>query len=318
MSDKLQLVVAPRQTKVASMPSLNKWSYSPRRFDVDKILQLDEDLLARPFRLVSLFEMLKFQADWFVNKASVLAEVYATSATVPGDAKLSDVLKQRIREKFPLIKDGFTSDGLQLSVLCVDDILNTVDSMTVKQLGQKCDELGRRIHDELSLCLLLRIPSERKTLYEEVDPFGAKVTGNFGSAAYDTEEASKCLALDRSTACVMHLMRTLEAGIDAIALGVGVKITAVKAVGTWEQLLNMIRDAIQANNKANAPPWTAARPFFESALTYLHAVKDAWRNPVVHAESKYTPDEAERIYSAVKHLMMHLAEHLDEAGKFTP
>src|SRR5258707_740440 len=278
----------------------------------------DSIWLARPFRLVSLLEMLKFEADWFVSTATTLGMVRAHSDNAPTDKKLDDHLKGIVREKFPLVRDGCANDGLQLSALCVEDILNTVDSMTLRQLGQKCDELSRRIHDELSLCLLLRIPSEKKELYERVDPFGAKVTENFGSAAYDTEDASKCLALDRGTACVMHLMRVLEAGIDATALGVGVKITAVKAVSTWEQLLNMIRDAIQANNKANAPPWMAARPFFESALTYLHAVKDAWRNPAMHAESKYTPDEAERIYSAIKNLMVHLAEHVDDKGAFTP
>jgi hypothetical protein len=112
-------------------------------------------------------------------------------------------------------------------------------------------------------------------------------------------------------------MRVLETAIDAIALGVGVKVTAVKAVAAWEQLLNMIRDAIQANNKASAPPWAAARPFFESTYAYLHAVKDAWRNPAIHAEQKYTPAEAERIYVAIMNLMSNLAEHLNESGEFT-
>ena len=155
-------------------------------------------------------------------------------------------------------------------------------------------------------------------MYESSDPFGISVTAKFGSAAYDIEEASKCLALDRGTACVMHLMRVVEVAVDAIGLGVGVPVTAVKAISTWEQLLNLIRDKVSANNKGASPPWMAARSFFENAVAYLHSVKDAWRNPAMHAEQKYTPEEAERIYVAIKNLMTHLAGHLDENGAFTP
>jgi hypothetical protein len=47
-------------------------------------------------------------------------------------------------------------------------------------------------------------------------------------------------------------------------------------------------------------------------------VKDAWRNPAMHAEQKYTPEEAERIFVAIRNLMSNLAGHLDETGSFAP
>ena len=265
--------------------------------------------------------MLIFDADNFLSLASMLTAVEKTAETLAPDhatTSLNQSTKDLVNSRLPLAQKICEEIGLKMSALRIKDTLSELDRLTYRDIGARFREIRDRIRDELSLCLLLHIPSENRTAYENADPFGTRVTANFGSAAYDTEEASKCLALDRSTACVMHLMRVLEAAIDAIALGVGVKITAVKSVVAWEQLLNMIRDAIQTNNKTNAPPWIAARPFFESAYAYLHAVKDAWRNPAMHAEQKYTPDEAERIYTAIKNLMTHLSEHLDESGKFTP
>lgn len=189
--------------------------------------------------------------------------------------------------------------------------------MTFKQLGVKVGVLRSRIEDELSLCLLLQVPPENSDAYGNADPFGSKVTASFGSAAYDVEEASKCLALDRSTACVMHLMRVVELAVDAVALGVGVHEGAVRAASTWEHLLKEINSRIQGNNKTKIPTWVASQSFYEEAYAYLLAVKTAFRNRSMHLEKKYTLEEAGRVYTAVKSLMQHLAEHLSESGAFT-
>lgn len=276
----------------------------------------------RPYRLVGLLAVLRFYAHSFVQLSSMLTSVSKITESLdkPQEAVHQSTFDLFNQEggQFLQAQKACKEMGLNLSCLLMEATMDGMLKMTYAELGRRLQEIKDRIRDELSLCLLIHIPADKKSLYENSDPFGAKVTASFSSAAYDIEEASKCLALDRSTACVMHLMRVLETAIDAIALGVGVKVVAVKAVAAWEQLLNMIRDAIQANNKASAPPWTAARPFFESVYAYLHAVKDAWRNPAIHdAEQKYTPDEAERIYTAIKNLMSHLAEHLKEDGEFS-
>jgi len=264
--------------------------------------------------------MLRFHADNFVQISTMLTAIEEISEGMPTEQSktaLRQTSKDLVVKQLPRAQEICEEIGLAMSALLIKETVQTVDRFTYGSIGSRFREIRNRIRDELSLCLLLHVPTENREAYENPDPFGDKVTANFSSAAYDIEEASKCLALDRSTACVLHLMRVLETAIDAIALGVGVKVTAVKAVATWEQLLNMIRDAIQANNKANAPPWAAARPFFESAYAYLHAVKDAWRNPSVHAEQKYTSPEAQRVYTAIKNLMAHLADHLNELGEFS-
>jgi hypothetical protein len=38
----------------------------------------------------------------------------------------------------------------------------------------------------------------------------------------------------------------------------------------------------------------------------------------MHADKVYDSERAEDIYNSVRGFMRHLAEHLDEAGNFTP
>jgi hypothetical protein len=46
----------------------------------------------------------------------------------------------------------------------------------------------------------------------------------------------------------------------------------------------------------------------------LNATKDAWRNPTMHIEKKYTEEEAETIFFAVRSLMKRLVSRMDENG----
>lgn len=289
----------------------------------DKTEQWIEDNPVRPYQLTRLYDVLKFNAKRFIRIAAGLSgmEIVANMMEKSGgnpDESIADSTKQSLRHKLPKLENDCNAVGLRLSCLALSAMLDSVDELTYRQLGRKAAELNSRIEDELSLCLLLQIPIENQKYYDTTNPFGDKVADNFPIAAYDIEEAAKCLALERSTACVMHLMRTVEAAIDAIAMGVGVHETAVKSITTWEHLLKEINGKIQANSAAKLPTWLESKPFYEGTLSHLHSVKDAWRNPAIHElERKYTEPEADRIYTAIKHLFEHLAEHLDEKGKFT-
>lgn len=57
------------------------------------------------------------------------------------------------------------------------------------------------------------------------------------------------------------------------------------------------------------------RAFFEDVYVSLDAVRVAWRNTTMHVETKYTDDEAEHIFVAVKGFMKKLARRMDEDGE---
>src|SRR5205823_5048579 len=90
-------------------------------------------------------------------------------------------------------------------------------------------------------------PLERYTKYFEPEQlFGAEVFNNFASANDDIYEAGTCLALERATACVMHLMRVLEAGLAALAKAVG-----ISKQNDWGAYLRKIGAELDARAKAS-------------------------------------------------------------------
>jgi hypothetical protein len=53
---------------------------------------------------------------------------------------------------------------------------------------------------------------------------------------------------------------------------------------------------------------------FESIYASLDAVKNPWRNETMHPANKYTNEEAEHVFVAVRSFMMKLASRCDENG----
>lgn len=81
--------------------------------------------------------------------------------------------------------------------------------------------------------------------------------------------------------------------------------------------MRLIKDEITDRNKAKAgKSWVLSsdQAKFEGLVASLDAVKVAWRNPTMHVENKYLPEEAEHIFVAVKGFMRALAERCDEFG----
>ena len=58
----------------------------------------------------------------------------------------------------------------------------------------------------------------------DADHFGPEVRKAFGDTVEDVAEAASCLGLERSTACVFHLMRALEAAAAVVASKIGATV----------------------------------------------------------------------------------------------
>lgn len=79
----------------------------------------------------------------------------------------------------------------------------------------------------------------------------------------------------------------------------------------WGVILGSIKDSIGQQKWSNPEE----KSFFEGAYVSLDAIKNAWRNATMHVENKYTADEAEHIFIAVRGFMRKLASRLDEKGE---
>jgi hypothetical protein len=100
-------------------------------------------------------------------------------------------------------------------------------------------EITSRIRDDCSARLYFQVAPENTDLMrEDVAHFGLKVEKVFWPANEDIAEAAVCLALGRTTACVFHLMRAIEAAVFVMAKRLRVRRKDQKGkLRTWGQLL---------------------------------------------------------------------------------
>jgi len=160
-------------------------------------------------------------------------------------------------------------------------------------------ELQTNLLSELNQRMFLVLDSANGQLFEQIDPFGDSVSALFPQATTDIYEGVRCLALERYTAAVFHLMRAAEHALRYLAAEVGIEKIDKKDFG---QLVQETRDRHNAlKSRDPEKKWTA------DALTSLDLFKDAWRNPVSHArEDQYTEERARDVYNGTRAFMQSL------------
>ena len=157
----------------------------------------------------------------------------------------------------------------------------------------------------MSTHLFMHIFPERQGFYEQEELFGMTVNANFNSAKRDIKAAGSCYAADRNTACVMHLMRVLEVGLNTLAKTLGVSFDR----RNWENLINDIDAEIKKiNGPARGADWKEKQEFYSSAAKDFRYFKDAWRNHAMHFREHYEGSEAKTILEHVKAFMAQLAD----------
>src|SRR6266536_4281388 len=179
-------------------------------------------------------------------------------------------------------------------------------------LAGQAEDLNGRIVDGLNYRTCFAIWGDTEKLYAAKLLFGDDVAKKFPSASVDIEEAGKCLALDRGTAAVFHLMRVMEVGLRALAKSLNDPRLDPKKNPTWSNILQKGDEELKKPIAQRAPEWAANDHFFSEAQANLRAVQYAWRNPTMHVEINYDPEKAGDVMQSVKAFMHHLASVLSE------
>lgn len=174
-------------------------------------------------------------------------------------------------------------------------------------------ELNKRIEVELKAHTFLFIPKEQSDFYKSPFEDWKTIIAAFPKTTYDIEEASKCLALRRNTACVFHLMRVMGAGVTALGKSLNEPTLDASQNLTWGNVLRRCTRELEKEFKHMSPVWQSDKQFYATATAKLYAVKDAWRNPNAHeVGNKYTDEETLDIYRTIRSFMRHLSTKLKE------
>ena len=268
-------------------------------------------------RVVSLWDMLRFYADQFVEVCNYLNRVEALMAQPQSLLQIGGLLNFYAGE-LDKLRDHLKEMNLPISAKQarrLHTVLTSFNDNSPDAVGQVIkqysEELTERIADELEGRTFFCV-SDHVGLLSNPLPFGESVDEAFPSARYDISEAGHCLAFRRPTACVMHLMRALEVSLASLATGLGLILTTKN----WHTILDGIAKEIKSRNKhTHGQQWEEENEsFFAEAATHFLMIKNAWRNHAMHGKDKYTDEEAEKIYDSVKSFMRHLSERLSEGN----
>jgi hypothetical protein len=257
-----------------------------------------------PFRLVTLMEILETSAEAWWRLSSMLGQFFIRledpqigfETMEAGIATLAELQREieRLKLDSSLKQLGRIKDAL---------FGNDRQRVTLAQVRPLLTDLHQRMCDDLDGRFFLFLPSEAVPFYAPKEPlFSAQVEAKFPTMSEDIAEAGKCLALNRSTAAVFHLMRVVEIAVQLFGDKLGITLAADK---NWQNILDEINKAIKKlDQKA---PQTRA---YAEASAHLYNVKLCWRNAVMHPKQTYTADEAEALFTAVKIFIRDLAEIL--------
>ena len=169
------------------------------------------------------------------------------------------------------------------------------------------------------------VPPKYRNIVDKDDLFGLEVNAAFKSAVPDIKEAGNCLAVGCPTASVFHLMRAVEWGLRGLAAHLGKNSVRTHRSGKvnykplpysdWEHILNQLGPLVdkRIEKMRPGPKKQAAQEFYYPALQDIRAIRDAWRNHVMHSRAEYSPQDAEAIRGHVERLLRTLATRIKEA-----
>jgi hypothetical protein len=216
-----------------------------------------------------------------------------------------------IFEKMKVMEPEFKILGLRFTWEGVIRFLDSLDTVMRREAINSVGGLRERFYDELNGIRFLYLDAAKLKFYDQRAPFGEVVAKKFPSAEYDIQEAANCFALGRYTACVMHSMRVLEAGLDALAKALKVR----RSIRGWGTDLYMFNTAWEKElkSKPNLTGWK--RQFFPQSFVEFRHFANAWRNHALHTNVQYGESEAFKVCGHVQTFMQHLATRLSEGKR---
>lgn len=259
-----------------------------------------------PCELMKIFNSYQFLAAFGYLRE--LEGVGAMSQPDPLDSS-SQLIIDNVITPLSLIEDSFDELGLPVAKYKAQAVRGRVqaNTLTSATLSSEIRGLSEILSYEMQSHVFMYIEPTKAYLYTGSELFGHEVATSFPSSSFDIEEAGKCLALNRSTACVFHLMRVLETGLYAVANALGVQDIELN----WHNAIEQTEKKIRAL-PAKTPQEKIDLGFYSDASAYLFGVKEPWRNRSAHTGNIYIEEKSQQIFESVRGFMQVLSTRLTE------
>jgi hypothetical protein len=271
-----------------------------------------DDLTASRRRFRNLLEMQLFEPAPLIQQAAGLGRLgHIGKKAAHRDVILEEDFRHELIAGLRAVTEVISSRGEEFLKFSFKSMEHLADALadpkcTIGEATGHYEDLLRRLQDELEAAVFLHVPSGAATLYKQPRKGWESVLEAFPSVTVDIEEAARCLALDRGTACVFHLMRIIEPALKAVSDALNI----VKHSPTWQAYLTAMPAAVNNKYSGHTSADHQWREYYAELEGQLRAIKDAWRNPTMHnIATIYTPEMAHDLSVLVRAFMRAVAKH---------
>jgi hypothetical protein len=186
------------------------------------------------------------------------------------------------------------------------------EGLSRDQLQSKISDLRDAIGSEMHGQLFFWSPPHRANFYSrDVESIiGQECCSRFPSIQREIEEAVKCYALGRYTACAFHMSRSTEAGMHGLARA----INYAPPNNNWNLVFRELGNQFKLLPQNRPNHWQTHSDFLETTWADLRAVSKAWRNDIAHLVDTYGEEEAKDFLAIIPIFLRDLAKKMDENG----
>lgn len=237
--------------------------------------------------------MIRLDTHAFIEAVWHAAWLQASPPPLDGMAlkRLEHCIARCAANAWSMRLDSLAASAERVHVLLEDRAAGSTDELALRR---EVADFAGRVKSEFREELFLQVPSDARDLVDfDQPPFGHEVELAIPKAIDDIDEAAKCLALERATASVFHLMRVMEFALEAAVVALRIPYTD----HAWDRVIAQISDAAHRHPDRS---WVGV-------VTRLYLVKRSWLNDRMQPRYAYTQPQAQEVYRSVRSFVTHLS-----------
>jgi hypothetical protein len=225
--------------------------------------------------------------------------------------------EEKIKHSLSIIIKECGFVGLNFTQIAAQRILNAMDSMDdsrkkASEFIGMIDLLEERFNDEIHNLKFFLVKPDRLFYYENTEHAGEQFKTGFPRGNVELIEAGNCFALDRYTACVVHLMRSLEVALAVLHRSLDIPEPEKGAEKSWGRILSRILKKITENDSNQPFNWKREKEFYHQCYALFSAVKVPYRDSTMHVESIYDEQSAIDVFNVTTAALRYMATKLSE------
>ncbi len=267
-------------------------------------------------RLITLLDMEQYPVE---NIVHIMARIdfvkedcafhIGKNTAWPDEAR--NKVRGGLREALPWLSD---MDLLDAKDSC-DQLEQAITHLEPRGSMAKADSARDTLTSQLKKRVFFVLNKANGEYYENFLLAGQRFKDNWPKANEELKEAGNCFALNCYTACVCHLMRSLEHALKAFEKALNITAPSPGPGNTWGDIIGRILPKKGKLGSAANPPspeWALNPNFYDNCLTFFCAVKSACRDKTFHVEASYDKASAKLMLNCTISVLEKISEHLNE------